>query len=358
MAAAPGNEPAIVTVVVATYGRPDALLCALESVRRQTMAAWRVLVVGDADPAAGAAVASIGDDRIRFVDLPARQGEQSRPNSVGLALAATPLLALLNHDDLWLPDHLGRATQALDRTGADLYAGSAAFAHVRLPEGDGTARPYFSERTPTDRSLQDAFHSHFSVFEPASAWVMTRELADRVGPWRPAVELHRTPAVDWLLRAWRSGATFHHDPEVTVLKLSTQYRDGLARHYDGGAGDLRVLLDLLASLGEVAMRALIADDLRSAGRRDVPRPRDPGRPFGRGDEARALARRLASPAAAERYLETGEDLFDELSVERGRSRGQTLGRLLAARTGEALASPSELADLVAHCRRQLEVRDG
>jgi glycosyltransferase involved in cell wall biosynthesis len=352
-----GTELPIVTVVVATYGRPDALRCALESVQRQSMTSWRVIVIGDADPSAGRAVASRADDRMRFVDLPTRQGEQSRPNSVGLALATTPLIALLNHDDLWLPDHLERATKALRRPGTDLYAGSSAFAHVRLTVGDGTTRPVFSERTPVERELADAFRAHFSVFEPASALVITRELAHRVGPWRPAIELHRTPAVDWLLRAWRAGASLHHDPEITVLKLSTQHRDEVEHLYDAGADDLSDLLGLLGSLGADSMRELVADDLRAVDERDVPPPRDPARPFGRGTHGRALARRLADPAAAERFLDTGEDLFDTLSVERGRDPGQTLRRLLAARTGESLAPAGDLAELVSHCRRELEAGD-
>lgn len=144
------------TVVVATYGRPDALRCALESVVLQSVQRWRVIVVADVDPDARATVNGLADNRLRFVDLPTRQGEQSRPNSVGMRLASTPFVALLNHDDLWLPDHLERALGVLGDDDTSLYASSAAFARAALDLPDGT-RPVFTERTPLERRLDDAY---------------------------------------------------------------------------------------------------------------------------------------------------------------------------------------------------------
>jgi glycosyltransferase involved in cell wall biosynthesis len=348
-------DGALVTVVVATYGRPGALTQALASAIDQTMPQWRAIVVGDADPAAATVVAELGDPRVRAVVLPSRQGEQSRPNSVGLALATTPYVALLNHDDLWLPDHLERALMRLAVSGADLYAGSAAFARTRAAV-DGVTRPVFTERTPRHRALADAFWAHIFVFEPASAWVMRRSLVERVGPWRPAAELHRTPATDWLLRAWRSGATFAHDPKITVLKVGTHNRKGLGRLYSDGAGDLAVLHGLLRERGARGARALVRDDLRRARVGDGPPRRRARLPFGRGPQARELARRLRDPAAAERFLATGDDVFAEIAAEQHRERGHTLRRLLGERTGEQLRRAEELEPLdalVEHCRAAL-----
>jgi GT2 family glycosyltransferase len=346
-----------VTVVVATFGRPDALRWALQSARDQTFEDWQAIVVGDACPEAGASVSSLHDDRIRFVNLPRRQGEQSRPNSVGLALADTPFVALLNHDDLWVPDHLERAVTALGRSGADLYAGSAAFAREVRTLPDGTTRPVFSERTPDERTLADAFAAHFFVFEPVSSWVMGRSLVDRVGPWTPAAHLYRTPAIDWLLRAWRSGAELVHDPTVTVLKVNTHYREGSHRYRHGGA-DLALLHGLMDSLGPQATRALVESDLGLADRLGLPPPRDPWRPFGPGARAAARAARLRDPTAVERFLRTGHDEFEDVFREWGRGRGHTLRQLLEARTGEELTDPSDLDELVSHCRRRLAGTDG
>src|SRR4051794_15410033 len=124
-----GRMQPVITIVVATYARDAVLVRALESARRQIDHRWTALVVGDCcGPETRDAIRSLGDSRIRYVNLPTRQGEQSRPNSVGMALAVTPLIAFLNQDDLWLEDHLARAVDAIEH-GAEFYAGSAAFAH-------------------------------------------------------------------------------------------------------------------------------------------------------------------------------------------------------------------------------------
>src|SRR4051812_27033830 len=133
------TEP-LATVVVAAYGRPDTLRCALESVRAQTVPDWKVLVVGDsaAPGTLDATVAAMSDPRFRFVNLPERQGEQSQPNSVGVALARTDVVALLNHDDLWLPDHLDRVLGTLAGP-VDLCVTSAAFTWESEARDEGPA---------------------------------------------------------------------------------------------------------------------------------------------------------------------------------------------------------------------------
>jgi glycosyltransferase involved in cell wall biosynthesis len=82
---------------------------------------WELVIVGDGctDDTAEE-VASFGDGRIRFVNLPRRSGDQSLPHNHGVALARGRYIAFLNHDDLYLPDHLATCVAELDRSGADL----------------------------------------------------------------------------------------------------------------------------------------------------------------------------------------------------------------------------------------------
>jgi hypothetical protein len=64
------------------------------------------------------------------------------------------------------------------------------------------------------------------VFVYASSWLMTRELADAVGPWRPGRETFVTSSQDWLHRAWRSGARLRFHPHAAVLALPAGVRRG------------------------------------------------------------------------------------------------------------------------------------
>ena len=132
----------LITIVLATYNRPANLRLAIRSVLRQTVSDWRLLVIGDAcDARTAEVVAAIGDSRIDYVNLPVRCGEQSIPNSIGMALAASRWIALLNHDDVLLADHLEQAMAALDAGGGEFFAGRAAFARVSGHLDDGRLVP-------------------------------------------------------------------------------------------------------------------------------------------------------------------------------------------------------------------------
>ena len=115
------NPNPTVAIVVATYNRSAVLRHAVGSAIRQRFTDWEMLVVGDActDDTADV-VASFGEPRIRFVNLPINVGEQSGPNNVGVARTDAPLVAFLNHDDLWFPDHLERLVAVLEARQADL----------------------------------------------------------------------------------------------------------------------------------------------------------------------------------------------------------------------------------------------
>jgi glycosyltransferase involved in cell wall biosynthesis len=148
-----------ITIVLSTYDRPDALQYTIESVQAQTIENWVLLVVGDAcGPETEDVVAEFRDPRIKYVNLPERCGEQSGPNSVGLALADTDYIALLNHDDIWLPDHLEIGLDGLKRSSADLFVSRAAFS-IKTPLE--TDRLTFTEISPPRRRLEEAFWRPF-----------------------------------------------------------------------------------------------------------------------------------------------------------------------------------------------------
>jgi glycosyltransferase involved in cell wall biosynthesis len=209
-----------VSVVTATYHRPRVLAHAIESVRRSTLDSWELLVVGDActDDTART-VASFGDDRIQFVNLPANSGGQSAPNNEGVRRVRGRYLAFLNHDDLYFPDHLSASIAFCQQTGADLVWSPLL---VALPPDDETAGVggFRLSGVPPGSAFDPG------VFVFASAWLLTRELAARVGPWRHARETFVSPSQDWLFRAWQSGARLQFRPQVSVVAVPGGARAG------------------------------------------------------------------------------------------------------------------------------------
>ena len=203
-----------VSVVMATYNRSNVLIYAIESLRRGTFQDWELIVVGDActDDTA-AVVAAFNDARIRFHNLPVNHGEQSKPNNVGVAMARSEVIAFLNHDDLWFPDHLARATAFLHESGADLVNSHMLFLHQ-----DGSLRlGFILGFAPGGRYAPQCY-------APASSWVMKRSLAERLGGWRDRRECWAIPSQDFLFRAHRSGAVLRTLPAATVLGFSSVSR--------------------------------------------------------------------------------------------------------------------------------------
>ena len=200
----------LVSVIMATYNRSNIIGYSIRSLLASTLQDWELIVVGDAcTDDTEAVVAAFSDPRIRFINLERNCGEQSGPNNAGVALARGRYVAFLNHDDLWLPGHLAALLGAIEVDRADL-----AFSIGMIVVGDGQVSSLAGAVTTTGR-----YHTAMSV--PASLWLMRKELALQVGPWRSAFDLHVAPSQDWLHRAHCGGANLRAVPEVTALLITS-----------------------------------------------------------------------------------------------------------------------------------------
>lgn len=104
-------EPPYVTVITSTYNRAEVVRGAIESVLAQDYPHWEMCVVGDCTPDDTAeTVASYGDERLRFYNLP----EKSPPGSHGAIaknhaifnMSRAPYIAYLDDDDMYCPNYL------------------------------------------------------------------------------------------------------------------------------------------------------------------------------------------------------------------------------------------------------------
>lgn len=127
------NPSPLVSVCIATYNRAEILVTrALRSALSQDWPALEVIVVGDGcTDDTEARVASLGDPRVRFVNLPARGVYPSEPHwrwmvagtpavNYALELARGDFITHLDDDDEHAPDRLRKLVGHLHESGADL----------------------------------------------------------------------------------------------------------------------------------------------------------------------------------------------------------------------------------------------
>ena len=203
----------VVSIITATYNRSNVLAYAIRSVLWSTFPDWELLVIGDAcTDDTEEVVASFDDPRIRFFNLERNIGEQSGPNNEGYRHARGRYIAYLNHDDLWLPDHLETVVRGIEETGADLV-----FTLMASVNPNGTK--IILGATSTER-----YEPYIRV--PATFWLLRRELIEEIGPWKYYRECYEVPSQDWLFRAWKAGKDLRLVPRMTGVRINSAARLG------------------------------------------------------------------------------------------------------------------------------------
>lgn len=220
-----------VSVVIATYNRPDALVTAIQSIQSQTVSVREIIVVGDCcDEDTAEAIATFNDDRIRYVNLRERWGDQAYPNAVGVELATSEWIAFLNHDDVWFPHHVETLMANVRATGRR-WTFSAAIFSEGFVSRDGSVVPLINQVDLKSRTMWEAYGATLRYLEPVSNWLICREGLLRSGNWQRANESIRTPASRLALRLWRVLGPPAVSDEATVLKIQSALQKILGNDY-------------------------------------------------------------------------------------------------------------------------------
>lgn len=332
----------MVTFIVSTYALPSWLELALRSLQSQDCSDWKALVIGDAcGPETKSVIAALNDERFQYINLPERMGEQAGPNSVGLALAEGSHIAFMNHDDVLLPDHLSIALATMETEKTNFFVGRAAVAWGMLEYPSLGNVPNFEWITPEGRKPYETFKRSHLLFEPCSSWVVERTLALRIGAWRSSLLGHRASIQEWLMRAWRSDASFSFDAPLTVLRFNKQFATASGSYSESIAPPKWFDACLNASARQT--RGQI--NCIQAGRQ---RDRKLGlpRPLPKGVLGRTASYLMVNRLAANLYRHTGFDGF-EIVHTLIRSRKGALGaKLSQSRTGFDLTRAPNIPEMI------------
>lgn len=116
----------LVTVIIPTFKRAEALLKAIESVKSQTYSCLEIIVVDDNDPSgedrrltADVMAGYANDERIHYIRHDKNKGACQARNT-GLDAAKGEYVAFLDDDDLWVDTKLETQVAALNSSDADI----------------------------------------------------------------------------------------------------------------------------------------------------------------------------------------------------------------------------------------------
>ena len=358
------ESKALVTIIVATYNRPDALATCLRTVLLQTVKNWKLIVIGDnCDDRTEEVVLSTNDARIEYINLSDRFGEQSGPNSVGIALTDTKYLAFLNHDDVWLSNHLEYGINILENNDVDFFIGGAAYSRF-IEYVDKDIVIHVDEINTSSRSPVKIFNHAVSQCEPASSWIIETTKAKEIGYWKYFAETHRAPISDYFLRAWRQNCKFYFSKDVTVWAVVTHYRNDVEQAYSYESKEHALIAHTLSSNTCEEVRELLKqkqlawDTMPSSHKADILLAYSQVRPQKKRLERikhlikwpiRTL---FYNVITAYFYKFTGKDIFGFIEELKGHKKGSDLLSVIKIRTGTAPLNKPNMEEIIKRVKKR------
>jgi Glycosyl transferase family 2 len=244
------------SVILPTVDRSSAIRPTIDSVLAQTEHDWELIVVSDASTDdTDEIVRGYADRRIALERLPRRAGHPGPPRNAGLALARGELVAYLDHDDRWRPDHLALLGALLER------GSGARLASTGSTPIDAAGRALGAPTSYLDAVWSPELQVMNPMFEPSRV-AHRRGVAERAGGWGSGpVGLE-----DWdlWLRLADGGERFATSSRPTAMVL---HDPGTRRHAVpvrhqlvlGRAPSLDHALHALALLALAPMRARVRE---------------------------------------------------------------------------------------------------
>lgn len=208
-------ENPLISIIMATYRGSHFLVHSIPSVINQDYQNWELIVVGDGcTDETQQVVESFGDSRIRFFNLEKNSGQQATPNNFGLSQATGQLIAFLNQDDLFFPDHLSKSVREFKSDDVDflIVPGIKILSSTKEIFECGRYGVELCSVHPDGKFSTN-------VFSVASTWVLRKEVYHKLGDWKREQDLYVTPSQAWIFEASQQGIRFKFPNWTGVLVI-------------------------------------------------------------------------------------------------------------------------------------------
>jgi glycosyltransferase involved in cell wall biosynthesis len=210
------NNSPLVSVIIPAYKARNFLKDALQSIRSQDYKNIEIIIVDDVSPEP---IDDIVTEYLTFSGAPplivlrhkTNQGQGAARNT-GIATAKGEYIALLDHDDLWTPQHLSDILEGIIANKCEIGFCSAMEFSGTPENRTGLWGP--DENNVNDKPGFDLFKK--SYVTPSSA-VISKSLLIKLDGFNPQPEVHACEDLDLWLRIAEHGAKFHYSKISTVF---------------------------------------------------------------------------------------------------------------------------------------------
>ena len=137
-----------VSVVIPAYNVAGFIAAALESVLAQTFKDYEIILVNDGSPDTRELEIAVAPFREQIVYARQANGGASRARNLAICLARGELVAFLDGDDLWFPEHLAGLIKFLDENQFEMVYSDALLFGEPLFEGK-----LFSENSSSNNEI-------------------------------------------------------------------------------------------------------------------------------------------------------------------------------------------------------------
>lgn len=204
------NQP-LVTIIVSTFNWSTALRQTIISILNQNYKNFELLVIGDKCTDNSEDVAkSFKDERIKWFNLENNCGSQYGPNNFGLDIARGKYVAYINHDDIWLKNHLSWSVYLLEKYESGL-ASSNCFAFG--PTGTNIFRI-------TNHKI-DLMNGSWT---PPSCVVHRLDLIKDIGKWKSFRETNIPVDTEFIGRFFIKGYGIVKVPTISLVKFPAAWK--------------------------------------------------------------------------------------------------------------------------------------
>lgn len=205
----------LVSVIVPTYRRPDLVRRCYDSVVAQQHRPLEFVITDDASgddtPAAVAALPSADGVLVRFIQQPGNRGVSAARN-VAIRASTGEVLAFLDSDDVWFPDHLASLMPILQSGKADIVY---ARGDMRATPDQPTTGSEYGPTEMEEHQLSRCLYLNNPVLP--SVTIMTRTAFKRLGWFDEDPDIQHAEDWDLFLRAAQAGLRFQHLRQATGI---------------------------------------------------------------------------------------------------------------------------------------------